>query len=189
MNPMTQPMGLMGGAQPDMQPDMQPGQPGMQPGMEPGMEGGDLQAKYEDLYAKMTLLLDEPQTFQSAVEMFQQAQQGDMLVPQAAEMVVDVMGRLEKEVGPIEEEVMMQLGEDLISEMEERYGVDLTDDQALQAASAAVALWMKRHPDRVEVEEGDVQALDQGVQQMVQQGGGVQQGAPQGAQQGLIGGA
>jgi hypothetical protein len=182
MNPMTQPMGLMGGQMPEQMPEQMPGQMPMEEGVNP-----DLQAKYEDLYAQMTMLLDEEGTFRSAVEMFQQAGQADMLVPQTAEMVVDVMTRLEKEAGPIEEEIMMQLGEDLISEMEERYGVEMTDDQALQAASAALALWMKRHPDRVEMGEEDAMMVEQELAGMVQgEQPGVAPGAPA---QGLIGGA
>ena len=160
--------------------------PDMQPDTEESLDP-NLQAKYEDLYAQMTLLLDDKETHAATVEMLTQAQQADMLAPQTAEMVVDVIARLEKDVGPIEEEIMMQLGEDLISDMEERYGVDLTDEQALQAASAAIALWMKRHPDRVEMGEQDAARVEQELQGMAPQQPAQQPG--QQPAQGLIGGA
>ena len=181
MNP--EQMGLMGG-QPGPMPQQQgmPGQPGPeampgQPGPEGMPPGGppqegmpqqpsqpvpelseeEAQALYERAYNEMSMLLDEKGTFDATRKMLSEAE--DMLPEQFGMMAIGVVGRLEQDVGPMPFEVLTTLIESLTEEAEERWGVEMDEDEEKRADAAFFGMYFQAHPDRVPWSQEEVEEM------------------------------
>jgi hypothetical protein len=158
-------------------------------------EGFDPQAQetYEDLYAQMNLIIDQKEVFDQTRNMLAEAKREQNLVPQAAQAVVHILNRLENEVGPIEDAVLRALAEDLVTGVSDRFGLEVTEDEEMQIAAAAVGLWMKEHEDRVDIPPEDMAMMQEEFAAMEQEFG-QPPGQPQAPhdpdpQAGLLGGA
>lgn len=142
-----------------------------------GMADPALQEKYEDLHHAMNLMIDKPETFKKMTNLLEKANGAGMLVEKAAEVIVGVVDKLEEQTGPIEDEILLTLAEDLTTGIHDRYGIDVTPEQEEQILATAVALWQKEHPDRVDV-EGNRQFLEEHAHELEGMAG-PQEGMPQ----------
>ena len=179
--PMPQQQGMPG--QPG--PEAMPGQPGPEAGMPPGQPGPEgmppggppqegmppqqpsqpvpelseeeAQALYERAYDEMSMLLDEKGTFDATRKMLSEA--GDMLPEQFGMMMIGVVGKLEQDSGPLPFEVLATLAEALTEEAEDRWGVEMDEDEQTRADAAFFALYFQAHPDRVPWSQEEVEAM------------------------------
>ena len=169
MNP--EQMGLMAqpGPQPGMPPEGMPqegmppeGMPQEAPPEEPSQPVPDLseeemQALYEQAYMEMSLLLDDPETFRNTRKMLNEA--GEMAPEQFGMMIVGVVGRLERDFGPLPFEVLVLLVEHLNEESEDRWGVKMDENEQARADAAFFGMYFKSHPDRLPWTQEEVEAM------------------------------
>lgn len=173
MNPMQQPMG--------MEPE----------GMEPeGMEGeeGDpqMQEQYEDLHYQMAAIVNEKGAFDASRQALAQGHERGTIVEDAAQWIVHILDRVEKDTGPLPDEMLMQLGEDLSVAVREWFGIEVSDEEIEKIMATAVGLWMKHHEDRVDIPPEDAAMVEQELSGMAGQMG-QQPGHQPAPQQGLLG--
>jgi hypothetical protein len=149
MNPMQDPMhpamGMTGMEEaPEMEDEIDPA----------------LQEKYEDAHHAMNLIVDEKKVFDRFRSSLVNAQKRGSMIEESAQMIVHVLGRLEKDTGPLEEEILMTLGEDLVVGIRERFGIEVSDDELQKILATAVGLWMKDNEDRVQVDPEDAAMVE-----------------------------
>ena len=155
-------------------------------GMEPeGMEDEEvdpqMQEQYEDLHYHMAGIVNEKPAFDASRQALTQAHERGTIVEDSAQWIVHILDRVEKDTGPLPEEMLMQLGEDLSVAVREWFGIEVSDEDIEKIMATAVGLWMKRHEDRVDIPPEDAAMVEQELSGMAGQMG-------QQPQQGLIGG-
>lgn len=147
----------------------------------------ELQAQYEAMHHQMNLIIDQPEIFQGTRKMLSEAQQSGMLVEQAAMTVVHILNRLESEVGEIDDGILMALGEDLVTGVSDRFGLEVSPEDEERIMAAALGLWMKEHEQRVDISPEERAMLEQqALQEVGAQGQGHEGGPP--VSRGLLGG-
>lgn len=165
-----------------------------------------LQEKYLDVYAAASLLMDEKDTFDQTRKSLKQEQKEGMLVPFASQMILTMIGRLEKDFGELEPDIIETLISDLTTGISDNYGIETTDEEEGKIAAGTIGLWARQNPERAtegmtEDEMEQLRAMvDQAGQEFVDSGAGQpeQSLAPMGekprredpaaVQEGLLGG-
>ena len=157
-----------------------------------------MQQQYEDVYHQMNMILDAPDFFQQTRKMLDEAHKTDMLVPEAGQMIVATLNRIEKETGPLPDDILLQLMEDLTTGVSDRYGLELTEEEEGAIFASAIGMWSREHPDRATegMSPDEMQQLrglvDEAGREFGEEpapGGPAPGGTPQGGpQQGLMGG-
>ena len=163
MNPMQQPMGMEPGKADDEDVDPQ------------------MQEEYEDLHYQMAAIVNEKGAFDAQGEALREAHDRGTIVEDSAQWIVHILDRVEKESGPLPEEHLMSLGEDLSVAVREWFGVKVSDEEIQKIMATAVGLWMKQHEGRVSIPPEDAAMVEQELAAMVPgSNSGMEQQEPQG---------
>lgn len=107
-----------------------------------------LQEKYLDVYAAASLLMDDEDTFKQTRKSLQQEQKDGMLVPFASQMIVTMIGRIEKDFGELEPEILETLINDLTTGISDNYGIETSEEEEGNIAAGAIGLWARKNPER-----------------------------------------
>lgn len=143
----------------------------------------ELQAEYEALNARMNeLVAGNPETFQALYESYVKAQESDVLPETAGQNAVGIIERLMQETGVIDNlEILLVLMNDIIADIHDLFGLEITPEEEERALAAAVATFLREHSDKIQFDESEMQEINRILEENVapETGGVPQQGQPQ----------